>query len=62
MGKEKRYLVVMRTNKEIWLHRTNSWKLAKWIADLRFWKHAKIHDYFAPDNGDLSWSKCVYTR
>lgn len=61
MGKEKRYMVVMRTNKHIWYHKTNSLRLAKWIADLRFWKHAKIHDKFASDV-DAPWSKCIYVN
>ena len=39
--------------------RTNSLKIARWFADLKFWTYSKIHDYKAP-GVDAPWSKCVY--
>lgn len=59
--KPKRYFVLMRTEKFIFEKKTNSFKVAKWLADLKIWKYAKIHDAFASDVNP-PWSKCIYIK
>ena len=55
----KRYFVLMQTKKFNHTFKTNSWRLAKWLADLKVWRYAKIHDANASDVNP-PWSKCVY--
>lgn len=55
----KRYFVLMCTDKFTFEKKTNSLKLAKWLADLKIWRYAKIHDSKASDIDPL-WSKCIY--
>lgn len=55
----KRYFVLMQTKNFYHTFRTNSFGLAKWMADLKFWKYAKIHDAKASDV-NLPMSKCIY--
>lgn len=57
----KRYFVLVHTKRCIFRFTTNSLELARWIADLKMWRYAKIHDQKASDE-DLPWSKCIYIR
>ena len=41
--------------------KTNSLRIAKWLADLKIWQYAKIHDSKASDVNP-PWSKCIYIR
>lgn len=55
----KRYFVLMQTEHFSFRKTTNSFKVAKWLADLKCWKYAKIHDAQASDKNP-PWSKCIY--
>ena len=55
----KRYFVLMNGEKNGFIMRTNSLKIARWFADLKFWTYSKIHDTKAP-GVDAPWSKCIY--
>ena len=57
--KQKRYFVLMLTKNFSHVFTTNSWKLAKKLADMKIWKYAKIHDREA-SGANPPWSKCVY--
>lgn len=57
----KRYFVLMCTDKFAFSKETNSLKLAKWLADLKIWRYAKIHDNKTRDiDPPWSMSKCIY--
>lgn len=55
----KRYFVLMNGKIFGFKFKTNSYKIAKWFADLKLWTYAKIHDSKA-DDIDPPWSKCIY--
>lgn len=55
----KRYFVLMLSKRFRFRVRTNSFRIAKWLADLKLWEYAKIHDSKASDVNP-PWSKCVY--
>lgn len=56
---KKRYFVLLHTNHFAFKVKTNSFKIAKWFADLKCLKYAKIHDTDANDEG-IPFSKCIY--
>lgn len=55
----KRYFVVMNSKLFGFTKKTNSLKVARWLADLKWWTYAKIHDTKA-DGVNPPWSKCIY--
>lgn len=55
----KRYFVLMQTEKLRFKVTTNSFKRAVKLANLKYWKYAKIHDCKADDTNP-PWSKCIY--
>lgn len=58
----KRYFVLMQTKYFGYVRvKTNSLRIAKWLADLKIWQYAKIHDSKASDVNP-PWSKCIYIR
>lgn len=57
----KRYFVLMCGKRFQHTFTTNSLKLARWMADLRIWEYAKIHDA-KMDDVDPPWSKCIYIK
>lgn len=47
----KKYLVIILSKGFVYRIPVRRIKVAKWIANLKIWKYAKIHDYE---------SKCIY--
>jgi hypothetical protein len=55
----KRYFVLMQTKILGFVKHTNSLRVAMWLANLKFWTYAKIHDTNAEDV-KYPQSKCIY--
>lgn len=52
----KRYAVLTHSKHYYLRFKTNSYRIAKWLADLNVWEYAKIHD----NSVDSYYSKCIY--
>lgn len=57
----KQYFVLVKNRKLGFMVHTNSLKLARWLADLKIWKYAKIYDTQASDEIHY-FSKCIYIK
>lgn len=45
MKTRKKYFVLMNTRKFGFTVETNSFRIAKWFANLKLWTYSKIHNY-----------------